>query len=200
LSARTSARPRHRARRHGGRRSSGCRRPRPPASAKILAIHGVGRGRVGRDVRLVALEVHAVRRASLPPSQACRRPAERAGRCRRGRAAALRPPGRRHASWKRLQPPDPPTLDRELQLRRGVFDGVGHGVEMSRNGSAAGREPPREALEGAGLTAYRTGCSNPPYRAAGGAAAKERAGGMHRRLPDPMAFAPGTGRAAPGAR
>jgi hypothetical protein len=104
---------------------------------------------------------------------------------------------------RRLRSPAKPTLERELQIPHRSFDGSFHGVETRRTPRANAPTSLRSVPEGAALTPGRTGCSNPSYRAAGGAVAKERAGGMQRRFTDPassMRARPGAGRAGPGAR
>jgi hypothetical protein len=74
------------------------------------------------------------------------------------------------------------------------------GWEMRRQLDCIGPGPLRPAPEGEALTPGRAGCSTLPYPAAGGAVAKERAGGMQRRVRDSEAFphAGPAGRAARG--
>jgi hypothetical protein len=76
-------------------------------------------------------------------------------------------------------------------------------VGWKRAEAVRGGENRIPALEGEALTAHPGGCSNPLYRAAGGAVAKERAGGMHRRISEPATLARAlreARRATPGAR
>jgi hypothetical protein len=74
---------------------------------------------------------------------------------------------------------------------------------MRRTLRTRGSRTPGAAPEGGALTHTRTGCSNPLYRAAGGAVAKERAGGMQPDVPDSAWLACAgsrAGRTAPGVR